>query len=711
MRSLLGGFAATSCLLLCLPAAGAASPGGPASPSCAEGPVRVGDTTYGTPCADVIVVPPGVAAVEGGGGNDTIVPSPIAAASSCPSACFLGLGSQVFDGGPGNDIVFGQRGNDTLRGGVGDDQLFGGIGDDLLQGGPGDDLLGGGFGADAIDGEGDNDFVHGDGTVDRIRDSGGGSDTVSFATGVTPGFEGNNIGGFVGFPPGPEGRGVRLDLGAAKFNANNGSPPFGGGNDEVEGGSFETVIGTPFSDYIVGTGASQAIYGGGGADVILGEGGADTIDGGADGDSGDPGGFQLRDPSKVSVGFMAPGGSAFSQLYLAGSSGGDVASATYNGNSVTFVLSAGTFDPGTAGESGCGAPAPNQLVCALPTPLDSIVLAGMDGDDMLSANGFPSTTTVIELGGQGNDSLTGGDASEDVLVDGPGPGVDILNAFAGDDALLHNGGADRLYGGEGNDLFLSDSVCDGNLLSGGNGRDNASWARFDEGVAADLGSSQAGRPGAGGAPSCAAGLDSLREIEDLEGGNFADVFFGDAGPNQLLGHEGPDVYYARAGADTILANSGDSDPVIDCGEDIDRALVDFAQYGDAIPIDCEAVVEAAPNSFQLLPGFPIPIPPPPVPAVKQPPRDRTPPRTKILARPRAILTTTRARARAVFRFTANERGSSFRCKLDRKPYRACASPRAYMLAPGRHTVRIFAVDRAGNADRTPALLSLRIRRR
>ncbi len=97
--------------------------------------------------------------------------------------------------------------------------------------------------------------------------------------------------------------------------------------------------------------------------------------------------------------------------------------------------------------------------------------------------------------------------------------------------------------------------------------------------------------------------------------------------------------------------------------------------------------------------------------VKPPPRDRTPPRTKILARPRAILTTTKARARAVFRFAANERGSTFRCKLDRKPYRPCVSPRAYMLAPGRHTVRIFAVDRAGNADRTPALLSLRVRRR
>jgi Ca2+-binding RTX toxin-like protein len=712
MRRALGGFALTLLLLLCLPAAGWGAASSPApAPSCAAGPETVAGTTYGTPCDDVIVVPAGVSAVEAGAGNDVIVPGPVTASAPCPSGCFLGVGSQTYDGGPGDDIVYGQRGNDTLRGGEGNDQLFGGIGDDLLQGGPGNDRLAGGFGADVIDGESDDDYVHGDSTVDRIRDSGGGTDTISFASGVTPGFEGNNLGGFVGFPPEPEGRGIRLDLGAAKFNANNGSPPFGGGNDEVEGASFEVVIGTAFPDYIVGTGDAQAIYGGGGADVIQGEGGADTIDGGADGDSVDAGGFKLRDPSKVSAGLMAPGASAYSQLYLVGSSGSDVAGATYNGSSVTFALAAGTFDPGTAAESGCGSPVSNQLVCALAGPLDSIVIAGMDGDDTLSANGFPSSTTVIELGGQGSDSLSGGDASEDILVDGPGVGADVLNAFAGDDALTHNGGADQLFGGSGSDLFLSDSVCDGNTLNGGPDRDNASWARFAEGVAANLGSGLAGRPGGGEAPACPGTLDSLREIEDLEGSNSADVFYGDGGPNQLLGHDGPDIYHAAAGADTILANSGDADPVIDCGADIDRALVDHPEYGDAAPIDCEAIREADPNSFQILPDFPLPIPPPPPAPVVLPKPDRTPPRTKILSRPKALLTTSKARRRVVFRFSSNERGSSFRCKLDRKPARPCRSPRAYALAVGKHTIRIVAVDPAGNADPTPALLFVRVRQR
>ncbi|HEV7615710.1 MAG TPA: calcium-binding protein [Solirubrobacterales bacterium] len=716
MRRALGGFALTLFLLVCLPASGwAAAPGPAPAPSCATGPETVAGTTYGTPCDDLIVVAPGVTAVEAGAGDDTIVPGPVTAFSaSCPSGCFLGVGSQTYDGGPGNDVVYGQRGNDTLRGGEGNDQLFGGIGDDLLLGGPGNDLLAGGFGADAIDGESGDDYVHGDGTVDRIRDSGGGNDILSYASGVTPGFKGGGVSGFPGFPPSEEGRGVRLDLGAApgEFKGDNGEPPFGGGNDEVEGGSFETVIGTAFSDYILGTSGAQAIYGGGGADVIEGKSG-DTVVGGAGADNVDPGGFEPRDPATVSVGLMAPGASPYSQLYLAGSSGDDVATAAYNGGSVTFTLSAGSFDPGTAAESDCGAPTSTQLVCALGGPLDSIVLAGMDGNDTLDASGFPSSTTVVLMGGAGNDTLSGGDASEDVLVDGPGSGADVLNAFAGDDALTHNGGADQLFGGSGSDLFLSNSVCDGNTLNGGPDRDNASWARFKEGVEANLGSGLAGRPGSGDTPVCGGGLDSLREIEDLEGSNSADVFYGDAGPNQLLGHLGPDIYHAAAGADTVLANSGDADPVIDCGADIDRALVDHPEYGDATPIECEAVREADPNSFQILPDFPLPIPPPPVTptVVKKAPRDRKPPQTRLVSHPRPLLITTKPRRRVAFRFSSSEAGSRFRCKLDGQPYRGCVSPRAYALKPGRHVVRIVAIDRAGNADRTPALFRVRVRRR
>jgi Ca2+-binding RTX toxin-like protein len=693
-------------LVFCVLAALSVPAGADAAPTCAEGPTTVGDTTYGTPCDDVIVVPAGVEDVKAGAGDDTIVPGPIAASTDCPDGCRLGVGSQTFEGGEGNDVVFGERGNDILRGGPGNDQLFGGIGDDLLEGGPGDDRLAGGFGGDSVDGQEGNDYVRGDSTIDRIFDTGGGTDTLSYSTGVTPGFEGTvNLAGF----PAPGGeRGLRLDMRAGERNANNGLAAVGGGVDEVEAQSFEVVIGTPFSDYLIGTSGAQAFYGGGGADVLLGEGGGDTLIGGADGDNVDPGGVDTRDTSKVSVGLMTPtGATGYAQLYLVGSDGGDSVTASYSPGSVSFHLAAGTF----AGESaeGCSVTA-TDATCPLSQPLDSVLLAGMGGDDTIVAPGFPATAAVVAIGGEGGDSITGGEESEDILVDGPGGDGDVLSALDRDDALTHNGGADELLGGDGNDLFLSNSLCDGERIGGGGGDDNASWAQSDEGAEANLATGAAGRPGPGDAPDCGGEpLDSLTEVEDLEGSSSktsGDVFYGDAGPNQLLGRSGPDAYFAGPGEDSILANSGDADVAIDCGSDDDEATIDRPQYGDPAPVECESVYEADPNDFRtrtLLPPPPLPKPPPPAPA------DTRPPQTRLTAHPRALLRTPKKFRRVAFRFASSEVGSSFRCKLDSKPFRPCASPRAYRVKAGRHAFRVFAIDAAGNRDLTPSVFRFRVR--
>jgi Ca2+-binding RTX toxin-like protein len=757
--------------VLALPAlpAGAAAD---TTPTCAEGPTTVGDTTYGTPCPDLIVAPAAVEDVKGGGGNDTIVPAALAAVSSCPSGCHLGVGSQTFEGGDGDDVVFGERGNDTLLGGAGNDQLFGGIGDDLLQGGPGNDRLAGGFGADSIDGEEGDDYVRGDSTIDRIFDTGGGTDTLSFSTGITPSFGGTVP--FAGFPePGRE-RGVRFQLGTTGQNANNGTAPDGGGVDEVEVGAFETIVGTAFSDYIVGTAAAETIYGGGGADAIVGGGGADTLVGGADGDVCESSGgttsscgsaISTRDDSKVSVGFMTPpGATPYAQLYLVGSEAADSVTAAYSPAAVTFQLAAGSFDQSAADAGGCEVKSSVQAVCPLTAPLDSLIVAGMGAADTLAAPGFPLTTGIVEIGGVGGDSLTGGD-TEDILVDGTEGAADTLEGLGGDDALTHNNAADQLLGGDGNDLFLSNSICDDEEIVGGAGRDNSSWARFGEGVGANLATGAAGRPGSSEAPVCGAEpFDSLAEIEDLEGSSFDDSFYGDAGPNQLLGHPGADSYFARAGSDSILANSGDADVVIDCGADSDSAVIDHPEYGDPQPVGCESLAEADPNNFRTVTQLPPPPPDEEPPGGEEPPAgeetppageppaegeappsrepspggsppagqatpagtsqpqppapvlptgsspagDSTPPQTRLLGHPPARLFAPAGWRRIAFRFTSSEGGSRFRCRLDRQPFRACASPRVYRIEGGRHRFRVFAIDRAGNADPTPALFRFRL---
>lgn len=706
------GFGLTLACLLVLVASPSGASAVSTAPSCAEGPTTVGGTTYGTPCGDVIVASPRVAAVEGGGGDDTIV----AAVASCPAGCHLGVGSQTFEGGEGDDVVFGERGNDILLGGPGSDQLFGGIGDDLLRGGPGDDRLAGGFGFDSIDGEEGDDYVRGDSTIDRIFDTGqDAGDVLSYSTGVTPGF-----GGTVpvsGFPAAGGERGLRLQLAVADENAENGVAPNGGGVDEVELGAFETIVGSPFSDYIVGSSRDETIYGGGGADALVGGGGNDHDVGGADGDfceievgttTSCTSSVVTRDTSKVSVGFMTPAGATpYAQLYLVGGSGSDDVTASYAPSAVTFELSAGSFDQSPSDAGGCDVETTTKAVCALAAPLDSLLLAGMGGNDAIEAGNFPFSVSVFAIGGEGDDTLEGGEGSEDVLVDGPGSGKDVLDGLGGDEALTHNGGADELLGGDGNDLFLSNSVCDDERIVGGPGRDNSSWARFKEGVEANLASGAAGRPGSAGTPACGGEpLDAIAEVEDLEGSSSGDVFYGDAGPNQLLGHPGPDAFYAGAGEDSILANSGDADRVIDCGPDDDTALIDHAQYGDPAPVECEAVFEADPNNFRTRTLLPPPLEEPP-----PPPVDRRAPRTTLGFHPRPLLFTQRKWRRVAFGFTSNEPGSRFRCKLDGKPYRGCTSPRAYRVKAGRHTFRVFAIDRAGNRDRSPSLFRFRVLRR
>ncbi len=739
-------------LLACIALVAIVSPAmakGAESPSCAQGPERVGGEIVGTPCADTIVVPAGVSVVDGGAGNDTIRPAPITAAAPCTGECrHLGVGSQTFNGGPGNDVIFGDRGNDRLDGGEGADSLYGGIGDDELSGGPGDDLLSGGFGADSIDGEGGDDFVRGDATLDRIVDSGGDDgDTLSFATGVTPGFPNNpgqdypNFAEYAGFPGVGGERGVFVELeGEEGSLADNGVAPDGGGvdgglveNDDLQGEDFETIIGTPFSDYIVGSSGAETIYGGGGADVLIGNGGADSIFGGADGDScsaptaagceSSGKTVSQRDSGEVSVGMMAPETGSNPGLYLAGSGNGDSVTATYSGstNTVTFTLVTGSFDLESVDEGGCERPEARKAVCELSEAPDSLVLAGLDGNDTLSTSGFPDTTSVVELGGAGEDTLTGADQSEDVIADGPGD--DHLNGKGDDDALLNNEGEDALDGGTGSDLFLSNSICDGDTISGGEGeyRDNASWTKLDEPVAARLDTGLVGEPVAG-QPACPGSqLDHLESIEDMEGSRFGDFFYGDGGSNQLLGHLGADTYFGLGGEDTILANSGDSDLVIDCGGNPgDTAFIDLptSSHQDPAPSGCESVFERAPNDFRP-PEAPTGPPPPPVTPKPPPTRakkptpalDRIAPKTSLLRHPPKTVFSRHGLRSVAFAFRANEAGSTFRCKLDRSAFRPCRSPRRYRLRLGVHTLRVFAIDPAGNRDRTPALFSFRIRRR
>jgi len=56
-----------------------------------------------------------------------------------------------------------------------------------------------------------------------------------------------------------------------------------------------------------------------------------------------------------------------------------------------------------------------------------------------------------------------------------------------------------------------------------------------------------------------------------------------------------------------------------------------------------------------------------------------------------------------FKFTSDEPGSTFECKIDKKPYKPCTSPRKVRrLDEGKHKFKVVATDEAGNTDPSAA---------
>jgi CSLREA domain-containing protein len=84
-----------------------------------------------------------------------------------------------------------------------------------------------------------------------------------------------------------------------------------------------------------------------------------------------------------------------------------------------------------------------------------------------------------------------------------------------------------------------------------------------------------------------------------------------------------------------------------------------------------------------------------------PPLPRPVPRTKILKG--TIKGNT-----AKFKFSSNEKGSKFECKLDRQKFKPCKSPKKYKgLKPGKHVFKVRAL-KGKNVDPTPAKRKFKI---
>ena len=90
--------------------------------------------------------------------------------------------------------------------------------------------------------------------------------------------------------------------------------------------------------------------------------------------------------------------------------------------------------------------------------------------------------------------------------------------------------------------------------------------------------------------------------------------------------------------------------------------------------------------------------------------DTTAPRTYFRRHPRKVIRTHHRKARASFRFGANEEGVTFVCRVDGGLPRFCPEAFSRRFRIGMHSIRVTARDTVGNGDATPAVYRFRVKR-
>jgi hypothetical protein len=130
--------------------------------------------------------------------------------------------------------------------------------------------------------------------------------------------------------------------------------------------------------------------------------------------------------------------------------------------------------------------------------------------------------------------------------------------------------------------------------------------------------------------------------------------------------------------------------------------------GTCTPPDAFGEVFVAPGFWGL--ENPPSQPPPVVP----PPPGETPltptPTTRILKHPAKEVRIHGRGVRLVFRFSSDQAGAGFLCKIDRGSFLACGPRLVRRFSPGSHVVRVKASTAAGNVDPTPAVFRFRVKR-
>ncbi|KAA1418603.1 hypothetical protein F0U44_08880 [Nocardioides humilatus] len=166
-----------------------------------------------------------------------------------------------------------------------------------------------------------------------------------------------------------------------------------------------------------------------------------------------------------------------------------------------------------------------------------------------SCDGQPATITGRGRidGTSGADVIVGSAGDDEIKGAG---GNDVICGLGGDDLIYDGAGADTVLGSRGNDAFVQGASADpGDVLDGGNGQDNLSYAARPVGVTVTLDAlADDGAPGEGDKVTAT--------VEEVTGTNADDTINGNAGNNRFVGRGGNDTLNGGGGNDALRGDAG-----------------------------------------------------------------------------------------------------------------------------------------------------------
>ncbi|MDP1700907.1 MAG: cadherin domain-containing protein, partial [Aestuariivirga sp.] len=321
---------------------------------------------------------------------------------------------------------------------------------------------------------------------------------------------------------------------------------------DSSGNTFDQVVTINIANYAGsynGNNSKNTVTGTSEEDIISGGGGNDTLNGG--------------DGNDILIGGTGAD-------VLNGGAGFDIAS--YANATAGVALSFAATDGNGIGGQYTNRAAGGYAGDANGDSFSSI--EGFIGSNFADVVGGGSTNMTFWLGG-GNDIF---DTNAAYNVD------DIVYGGDGDDTMWTGGGNDSLYGGAGNDY-----------LNGEAGIDTVFYSDATSGVTVNLSITTAQNTGGGG-------TDTILNVENLYGSEFADTLTGNSGDNTIWGGAGNDTIFGGAGNDTLWGGAGND--TLNGGAGADLFMIQAGLGNDTVIggaggswIDAIELLDASGNSY------------------------------------------------------------------------------------------------------------------